>query len=67
MYNPRNYAIAVQIVIEKKIKANGYFSFADVKDEYHPKFLAGLYEGCKTMATNGKLIYDAQAKQYKKP
>ena len=67
MSNTRNYEYGATCVINNHIKAKGYFNLADVVNEYHPKFVNGLKKVCKAMVASGKLVYDAQSKQYKKP
>ena len=67
MSNTRNYEKTTALIINKRLEHKGYFSLAEVRSMYHARFLAGLYQACKTMVTNGKLVYDAQSKQYKNP
>ena len=67
MSNTRNYEYGATCVINNHIKAKGYFRLSEVVNEYHPKFVNGLKKVCKAMVVSGKLIYDAQSKQYKKP
>lgn len=67
MSNTQNYEYGATCVINNHIKAKGYFRLAEVRSMYHARFLAGLYQMCKAMVANGKLVYDAQSKQYKKP
>ena len=66
MSNTRNYENTMALIINKRLEHKGYFSLAEVRSMYHPKFVNGLKKVCKAMVTNGKLIYDAQSKQYKK-
>ena len=67
MSNTRNYEYSATCVINNHIKAKGYFSLAEARSMYHARFLVGLYQMCKAMVASGKLVYDAQSKQYKKP
>ena len=67
MSNTRNYEKTTALIINKQIERKGYFRLADVVNQYHPKFVNGLKEVCKAMVANGKLVYDAQSRQYKKP
>ena len=67
MSNTRNYEKTTALIINKQIERKGYFRLSDVVNEYHPKFVNGLKKVCKAMVASGKLIYDAQSKQYKKP
>ena len=67
MYNTRNYEKTTALIINKRLEHKGYFSLSEVRSMYHARFLVGLYQACKAMVASGKLIYDAQSKQYKKP
>lgn len=63
----RNYAHTSVKAINRRIKDKGYFSLREVKNEYSPKFLAGLMQACSEMVANGKLVYDERIRAYKNP
>ena len=63
----RNYQNSAVQAVMKRVNNLGYFSPAEVKKEYSPKFVALLNRVCAELVANGKLVYDAQIRQYKKP